>query len=894
MKQASSCNRAGNCPLWRQTLAPALASVLGAIFMSGCNTIGKPSGSAGQISAPVFDIPHLPAIGIDGQPDDWGAAGFRVDTLVPDKESMPARKEFAAGLRLGWNDSGLLVLLEVTGRDWSESEKITELFSRDSVEFYLARYPGSRERCQWLVAPGMDARFPEPRVNLQDFATTPKLLRNAIAPTVARVRTDDGYRMEVLLPWQTLGVAPERGEGLGFQVMVNSHDRKGRRADHLLWFPMLGAAFDSRKLHRIRLADRPSPPVTARARVRVDRPAGKIECDVVAPLAADGRAVRLRTANGVLASGTLGARANGFAGASLAGPGTDDPVAYLDVNGELADVVPLTLPRAGMSIETRVRLRPSTKDLTVVLRLPDAPPPGYRVMRRLPGEAWTVLATNAPPGEFIDSSLKKEALYEFGISRDENPFLTDYFWTGCEIPLRDRRGTVLLLVERSLAEPLASQIRRLVFDLLGDGWQVRRRDVLAAQSPAEIREWILAEYKQSPAEVSHVLLLGHVPVPYAGHTCPDGHPDHGGAWPADVYYGALDGDWTDTVVSNHSNGVQLNVPGDGKLDQAQIPGRVQLAVGRVDFADMPAFRVGETNLLRAYLDRAHAYRHALLPVADRGLVQDGFPGHPERFAYSGWQNLTTLLPPASVLNAAWPNVTPGRNLLFSGCGPGGHTGMKDFGDAAALVKTPLEAVFTTMFGSYFGDWNTTDNFMRAVLAHERGALTCGWAGRPHWYLHSMGMGETVGDCLRRTQNNDGSDYKPAGSHARGIHMALLGDPTLRLHPVAPPADLRVQAVGRGIRLSWAASPRQVTGYQVYRANAEFGPYERITKEPVRGTTVDDPGGTAAHYYQIRAVVLHESTTGTYYNSSQGIFAGPPSTTPDSRNGQEESEGRKRN
>jgi hypothetical protein len=102
----------------------------------------------------------------------------------------------------------------------------------------------------------------------------------------------------------------------------------------------------------------------------------------------------------------------------------------------------------------------------------------------------------------------------------------------------------------------------------------------------------------------------------------------------------------------------------------------------------------------------------------------------------------------------------------------------------------------------------------------------------------------------------------------------MGDPTLRLHRVAPPSDLRVQAAGQGMRLSWAASSQKVAGYHVYRANAEFGPYERLTKEPVKALTADDPDGRTSHYYQVRAVVLQEATTGTYYNSSQGVFAGP--------------------
>ena len=47
----------------------------------------------------------------------------------------------------------------------------------------------------------------------------------------------------------------------------------------------------------------------------------------------------------------------------------------------------------------------------------------------------------------------------------------------------------------------------------------------------------------------------------------------------------------------------------------------------------------------------------------------------------------------------------------------------------------------------------------------------------------MALGATIGDSLLRTQRNTGADYRPTGSNLRGAHIALLGDPTLRLqHP----------------------------------------------------------------------------------------------------------------
>jgi hypothetical protein len=330
--------------------------------------------------------------------------------------------------------------------------------------------------------------------------------------------------------------------------------------------------------------------------------------------------------------------------------------------------------------------------------------------------------------------------------------------------------------------------------------------------------------------------------------------------------------WTNLTSAPQGAGSKEREPEAVIRARNEIPGRVQLAVGRVDFADMPALKEDETTMLRRYLDRNHAYRQARLPVADTALIHDNFQASQERFAYSGWQNFTTLVPPDHVQTVVWPNVKPALNLLFYGCGAGQPDMMSGFGTTAVLGAMPLEAVFTLMFGSFLGDWDTQDSFLRATLAHPRGALVCGWAGRPYWYLHPMGMGETIGDCLRRTQNNDGTDYWPTGLRARGVHIALLGDPTLRLHTVVPPTGLRAERSASGIHLSWMADRHQTTaGYHVYRAKAEMGPYERLTGALVPGLGFDDPDGTTDHYYQVRAVVLQEATTGSYYNNSQGTF-----------------------
>src|SRR5205807_7399155 len=118
-----------------------------------------------------------------------------------------------------------------------------------------------------------------------------------------------------------------------------------------------------------------------------------------------------------------------------------------------------------------------------------------------------------------------------------------------------------------------------------------------------------------------VFLFGHVPVTHSGWYAPDGH--HLRAFPADVFYGDLDGEWTDEMGVNFEppRPETRNYPGDGVYDQSRIPSPVELEVGRVDLFNMPSFLPKtEKDLLRQYLDKDHRYRRGLLKVEAKGLA----------------------------------------------------------------------------------------------------------------------------------------------------------------------------------------------------------------------------------------------------------------------------------
>ncbi|MCU0863491.1 MAG: fibronectin type III domain-containing protein [Planctomycetes bacterium] len=510
----------------------------------------------------------------------------------------------------------------------------------------------------------------------------------------------------------------------------------------------------------------------------------------------------------------------------------------------------------------------------------DSTATGYQISRRLPGASgWSVPTTVPGAGSatgWTDTTVVTGTRYEYQLNKLGSPAARMLLTAGVAASAIEDRGICVLLVDATLVAGLGARLDRLQQDLLGDGWRVRRHDVQPTDSVPSVKARITAEVAANPGLVRSVFLLGHVPVPYSGSITPDGHvPDHSGAWPADVYYGELTSAWTDvsvntTVAARPQN---RNVPGDGKFDQSSIPSDIELEVGRVDFHDLPSFPASALQLTAAYLDKDHDYRHKVFAVDQRAVIDDNFGWFGgEAFAASGWRNFTALVGAANVQNGDYfgtLNVPSGGGHAWSyGCGGGWFAGAGGVGSTTDFVTSQNRGVFTMLFGSYFGDWDSTDNFLRAALA-QGWTLSNAWAGRPHWSFHPMGLGGTLGASARLSQN----DTTAGGFGGRSIHVALMGDPTLRQHVIAPASALVVTDAWPQANLSWTGSSDPVAGYHVYRSNDVGKQFVRLTTAPVASTQWTDPQALAgSSTYLVRAVRLETTPTGSYWNLAQGAFA----------------------
>lgn len=529
------------------------------------------------------------------------------------------------------------------------------------------------------------------------------------------------------------------------------------------------------------------------------------------------------------------------------------------------------------------------------------------IRRRVAGEPnWTVLSTNATGMVFVDdsSTLRRGGVYEYEIDQRT-------LFVSIDAPPVENRGRVIVLVDRTVAAPLKQSLDDWTADLVGDGWEVIRHEVPRhddrawdqnsvnkryIDDVAHIKSLIAADYRAAPDRTKAVVLVGHVTVPLSGFGAEDGHLNTRGAWPADAFYGDMDGDWQDISINQQSQNPQLrNVPRDGKFDpnffdphlvpsEPRGRGGIELAVGRIDFSRMPAFQpLTEVDLLKRYFAKNHRYRHSnALPA--QGVVAAGL-------FFSLYHAQSQIID----ANAAWLGsrlfgvhsdtvftgdifASPGSCLVGMQGGYGAYDAINNSPDSnRALgvnrISTPDLARpenepavwFYVLKGSFFANWNLGDNcFMRAVLATPNYGLGALFTMDTVWRFESAAVGEPLAAGLVSTAQGRQS--------VRTTYY--LGDPTLRLLMIQPPKNLVARQLGRQVSLSWTASPATGATYAVYRSNTGIaGPFVRLTPGPITATEfTDNDAPTGRKTYMVRALALTTTGSGTFTNISQGVFA----------------------
>ena len=169
---------------------------------------------------------------IDGVFDEWELNRYPVEDVVYGADHWNGRDDLSANMMVGWDDFNLYIAVKVIDEKYVQNATAEDLFKGDSLEvlmdtkvandFYLEIL--SLDDYQLGVSPGS----PEPGANTEVFLWYPRDEKGGRGKVkVGAMFTDNGYRAELKIPWDTFNIMPAKGAHYGFLFSVSDNDRSG-------------------------------------------------------------------------------------------------------------------------------------------------------------------------------------------------------------------------------------------------------------------------------------------------------------------------------------------------------------------------------------------------------------------------------------------------------------------------------------------------------------------------------------------------------------------------------------------------------------------------------------------------------------------------------------------
>jgi hypothetical protein len=525
------------------------------------------------------------------------------------------------------------------------------------------------------------------------------------------------------------------------------------------------------------------------------------------------------------------------------------------------------------------------------------------VNKRLLGTTtWSNVAANITPGtgHWIDTNVNNGEVWEYQVKRNNTWSFasTNYSAVGYTLGavLNDNsvyKGQMILLVAQDIPTNLATKYFRLKKELTNEGWFVNELVVPKATSwdsgnqVATIKTQIQNIYNAAPAtdKPKVLFILGHVPMPRCGSAnvvAPDDHSQNAGARGCDGYYADIDGVYTDSATFNPgglTTPLAINLPNDFKWDQDYFPSNIEMAFGRVDFADITDVTTSEMGLIENYLDRLSNYRN----------VNTGFDMGDKSAFYFGYNNSNdgsyrTLLNISKPENVYQKTDASNHNQWVQNNGP-----FKVYMQnvlVPSITDWQTYGMNATVYSSDQSYWGFGDvpqpsgvfSRIRALLGVDSKCLIALWTTTSIGLFHQACNGQSIGQALLHTMNHNTTNQhleKPQQQYDteawwNRTHFEIWGDPTISLYQVKPISDLSLTNVSGNPVLQWSpSSDIGVLGYHIYESTTELGIYQRISSSIVATTSFTIPNYNPNHWYMVKAIKLMESGCGKFLQASIG-------------------------
>lgn len=522
--------------------------------------------------------------------------------------------------------------------------------------------------------------------------------------------------------------------------------------------------------------------------------------------------------------------------------------------------------------------------------------------RKLGTYIWNAVANlSAGTGHWVDTNVNTGDVWEYQVKRKNTWAFggVNYDATGYTLGalLNDNtnyKGQMILLVANDIPLNLPTKYQRLKKELTNDGWYVNELIVPRATTwdsgddVVTIKNQIQNIYTMAPSndKPKSLFILGHVPMPRCGSTnvvAPDDHSQNTGARGCDGYYADIDGIYTDTATYNPSGlstPLAINLPNDFKWDQDFFSSEVEMAFGRIDFADLTEISTNENTLIENYLDRLSNHKN----------VSSGFYMGENSAFYTGYNNSNdgsyrSLINISKPENVYQKTDNSNHNEWVQNNGP--------FKIYMQNITTPtisdwqtygMNATVYSSDQSYwgFGDVpqpNGVYSRIRTLLGVNSKCLIALWTTTGLNIFHQACNGQSIGESMKAIINHNSTNQyleKPQQQYDtqdwwNRTHFTIWGDPTLNLYQVKPISNLSLNNISNNPVLQWSASnDNNIIGYHIYESISELGVFSKISKSLVLDTFFQIPNYVGTNWYMVKAIKSMESGCGKFLHPSLGI------------------------
>ena len=196
-----------------------------------------------------ISIKQDPGISVDGHlsADDWGDIkhefvldGKKLLNLRDDK--WQSGKDLSAKIKLAYRPEGLYIGAKVTDDKFFQTQEGVKMYMGDHIEILFdtligidnARDNFGSGQYHLMLSPG-DLNSKNPKAEAAMVFPERRSIKNAV---IAARKTDDGYELEAMLPWQEFGIkAPVAQDKklIGIDIVVSDTDSHVVRQDKILF-----------------------------------------------------------------------------------------------------------------------------------------------------------------------------------------------------------------------------------------------------------------------------------------------------------------------------------------------------------------------------------------------------------------------------------------------------------------------------------------------------------------------------------------------------------------------------------------------------------------------------------------------------------------------------------